>query len=208
MGVEGTVTAIATADAPTPNAAAPALLEALARGDRVAFRGLYERTERRLHRLAWATLLDHAEASDVVQEVFVRLHQQAEAGKLAADTNLEGWLWKVTLHASLSWRRKWLRFGRPWASPGKLRDNPEDALGAREGLDVLRDGLLALPAKQRAVAALHLDEGLAPTEIAAMLDLTPNAARVTLHRALQSLRQTLTAAGIDPTSLSTPENSP
>jgi RNA polymerase sigma-70 factor (ECF subfamily) len=80
-----------------------ALLEAIAGGDRAAFRALYQRFQPRLHRLAYATLLDQEEAADVVQEVFVRLH--AQAGSWRADTPLEPWLYRVTLNAALSWRR-------------------------------------------------------------------------------------------------------
>jgi DNA-directed RNA polymerase specialized sigma24 family protein len=82
--------------------------------------------------------------------------------------------------------------------------NPEQQVGAREGMRVLEAGMRALPPKQRAVAALHLDEGLEPAAIAPLLELTPNATRVTLHRALQALRERLTAAGIDPTTLNEP----
>jgi RNA polymerase sigma-70 factor (ECF subfamily) len=178
------------------------VLDAIARGDGAAFRGLYERTERRLHRLAYATLLDEAEASEAVQEAFVRLHR--EARRLPADTRVEAWLWRVTLNAALSWRRRWVRFGRPWAPPRRLGVNPEQQVGAREGMRVLEAGMRALPPKQRAVAALHLDEGLEPAAIAPLLELTPNATRVTLHRALQALRERLTAAGIDPTTLNEP----
>ena len=44
----------------------------------------------------------------------------------------------------------------------------------------------------RAVVALHLDGELAPSEIAVVLGVTPNAARVALHRGLTTLRAALT----------------
>ena len=163
-----------------------------------AFRELYQRFERRLHRVAYATLLDHSEASDVVQEVFVRLHHQG----LPTDVNVDAWLWRVTLNSALSWRRRLLRFGRAWSAPRPASADPEHALGIRQGLDTLRAAIRALPPKQRAVVALHLDAGLQPSEIAEALEITPNAARVTLHRALKSLQESLTNAGIDPGSLS------
>ncbi len=51
--------------------------------------------------------------------------------------------------------------------------------------------------KQRAVACLFLEAELPPAEIAPLVDLTPNATRVTLHRALARIRADLTAAGFD-----------
>jgi len=51
---------------------------------------------------------------------------------------------------------------------------------------------------REAVAALSLEAGLQPSEISVALDMTANAARVNLHRALSILRERLSAAGIDP----------
>ena len=51
--------------------------------------------------------------------------------------------------------------------------------------------------RARAIATLHLEAGLEPREIAALVGLTPNATRVALHRALAKLRDHLRAAGID-----------
>ena len=57
--------------------------------------------------------------------------------------------------------------------------------------------LEALPMKQRAVAVLFLEAELSPSEIAPIVDATPNAVRVALHRALTTLRADLAAAGFE-----------
>lgn len=49
------------------------------------------------------------------------------------------------------------------------------------------------------MASLFLESELTPSEIAPLLDMTPNTARVTLHRALRELRAALEANGIDAT---------
>lgn len=168
---------------------------------RETFRQIYERTERSLHRVAWAVLLDRAEAADVVQEAYLQLHRELE--RLPPDVRIEAWLCRVTVNLACSWRRRLVRFGRRWVAPSH-RGDPEQQVGEREGLEVLKQALLALPARQRAVAALHLDRGLTPAEIAETLEITANLARVSLHRALTQLRTALSDAGIDPESLSAP----
>jgi DNA-directed RNA polymerase specialized sigma24 family protein len=53
-----------------------------------------------------------------------------------------------------------------------------------------------LSPRQRAVACLFLEAELSPAEIAPLVRLTPNATRVTLHRALTRVRADLAEAGI------------
>ncbi len=55
------------------------------------------------------------------------------------------------------------------------------------------------PVRPVAAACLFLEAELSPAEIAMLLDLTPNAARVTVHRALTHIRADLKAAGVDAT---------
>jgi DNA-directed RNA polymerase specialized sigma24 family protein len=66
-----------------------------------------------------------------------------------------------------------------------------------EAVRIVERSLGELPLKQRAVACLFLEAELAPAEIAPLMGMTANAARVTLHRALARLRADLAAAGID-----------
>lgn len=62
----------------------------------------------------------------------------------------------------------------------------------------LHEALESLPAPDREVLRLWAWEGLAPREIALVLDVTPNAASIRLHRALAKLRKILPARKDDP----------
>lgn len=53
---------------------------------------------------------------------------------------------------------------------------------------VLAEALRALPASDRELLRLWAWEQLAPADIALVLDITPNAASIRLHRALKKLR--------------------
>lgn len=56
---------------------------------------------------------------------------------------------------------------------------------------VLDEALAALPAADRELLRLWAWEGLTPREIAVVLDITPNAASIRLHRATKRLRAAL-----------------
>ncbi|MEA2749384.1 MAG: hypothetical protein QOI41_3527 [Myxococcales bacterium] len=171
----------------------------VAAGDDRAFGRLYETHRKRLFRLAYGVVLDANEASEAVQEAFLRLHQAAPSWEPRAAVGT--WLYRVVLNHCLSLKQRLLRLARPvFAAPSSsssLVESPEKRAALGEAMRIVEGSLAALPMKQRAVACLFLEAELAPAEIAPLVDMTPNAARVTLHRALSRLRADLGAAGID-----------
>ncbi len=178
------------------HAADGALMQAVVRGDRVAFARIHADHRARLFRLAYGVLLDREEAREAVQEAFLQLHANASRWEPAAAIGT--WLYRVVLNHCLSLRRRLLRFGRG-DKPKGTGPSPELAAVLGEAVGIVERSLAELPPRQRAVLTLHLDGELSPSEIAPLVDLTPNATRVALHRALGRLRENLTAAGIDAT---------
>jgi RNA polymerase sigma-70 factor (ECF subfamily) len=74
----------------------------------------------------------------------------------------------------------------PAGDPG-----PEAGVLEREGREVLQRALLALPAEQRAVFVLRVQEELSYREIAEALDLSPGTVMSRLSRAREKLREAL-----------------
>jgi RNA polymerase sigma-70 factor (ECF subfamily) len=74
----------------------------------------------------------------------------------------------------------------------RIAEQPKAALPLSDDPD-LDEALAALPPKDREVLHLWAWEQLRPREIAAVLDITPNAASIRLHRATGRLRDQLTA---------------
>ncbi len=175
------------------------LLSRTARGDERAFRALYDRHQARVFRLAQGVLRDASEARVVVQEVFLRLHKIAPEWTDRAP--LPAWLHKTTLQQAPNLRRTLFRFRR--RRPARATDHvgasaTEGPAIARELLDRLNEQMSKLSAKQRAVVTLHLDLGLAPKQIAEAMDISANSARVTLHRALSTLKKAVEEAPAPP----------
>ncbi|MBS2015480.1 MAG: sigma-70 family RNA polymerase sigma factor [Deltaproteobacteria bacterium] len=173
-----------------------ALLGRVAIGDDDAFAELYEAHRRRLYRLAYGVLLDPNEAHEAVQEAFLALHRAAPKWEPRAAVST--WLYRVVLNHCLSLKQRLLRFARPapTRSPSVVT-TPEGATSVREAVAIVERSLASLPTRQRAVACLFLEAELGASELAPLVGMTPNAARVTLHRALARLRSDLSAAGID-----------
>jgi len=145
--------------------------------------------------LAYAILRDFELAQDVSQEVLLR----ALSGEPRQGRVLRAWLAAVTRNRSrtvlrdrrrLSVREK--EAARPEAAP-PARD-PIEALEAHQALTLAIQGL---PAEAKAIVLLRYFEDLGFPDIADRLDITENAARVRLHRALAQLRSALERRGGD-----------
>lgn len=173
-----------------------ALLARAAKGDERAFGELYEAHRKSLYRLAYGLLLDPSDAREAVQEAFLRLHQAAPSWEPRAAVGT--WLYRVVLNHCLSLKQRMLRFARPVVSVSPSpSESPEKKAALGEAVRIVEQSLATLPMRQRAVVCLFLEGELAPAEIAPLVAMTPNAARVTLHRALTRIRADLTEAGID-----------
>jgi len=174
-----------------------ALLERVATGDERAFTVLYDGHRQKLYRLAYGVLLDPHEAREAVQEAFLQLHLAASTWEPRAQVGT--WLYRVVLNHCLGLRQRLLRIAKPIFVPRASPKTPELEATLTEAMRIVEAALAKLPLKQRAVATLFLEHELQPSEIAPLVDMTPNAARVTLFRALEQLREALKRAGIDAT---------
>ena len=157
--------------------------------------------------LAVARRLLRAEddAADAVQEAFIsafRAIQSFEGG-----ARLSTWLHRIVVNAALMKLRT--RARRPevsidellpkfhedgqhvdepaeWRSPAQLA-----ALESQETRNLVREQIDRLPADYRTVLMLRDIEGLDTKETAELLGVTPNAAKIRLHRARLALRTLL-----------------
>ena len=148
---------------------------------------MFEAERPRLVRIASRVLGDHAEAQDVVQQAWLRLH-----GTDAEIDSLPAWLTTVTTRLCLDRLR--LRTPVPVpvedVGPGEtLNDPAEDvALADTVGL-ALHVVLDRLSPRERVAFVLHDSFGFEFPTIAAVLDTTPSAARKLASRARAKVAQ-------------------
>lgn len=175
----------------------------VARRDEAAFDLLVERFQRRAYRLAWSILRHAEDARDLSQEAFLRLWDSA--GSFRGQARFSTWFYRLLVNLCLDHRRRhrWWRqvFAREEragddapsaldAQPAPV-DDPVERIGREQALGHLWDAAARLSPQQRAVLALHVQEGLGMSEVAQIMGCAEATARVHLHRALASLRATL-----------------
>lgn len=168
------------------------VLAKIAAGERGAFDVLHREHHRAVVRLAMGIVGDPDEARDVAQEVFVRLLHVASRWR--PDAQVSTWLRRTTLNVALTMRRRVLRWWRRSDSAPPPEIGPERALALGRLADDIGESLKQLSPRQRAVVTLHLDQGLAPMEIAETMEMSANAARLALSKGLRALRRDAGAA--------------
>lgn len=178
---------------PSPHAEQSHIARAAA-GDAGAWQALVRRHLPAVTRCAAYMLGDAAEAEDVAQDAFVRLHRKLPSWQ-GGDEGLSSWLHRVAVNLSIDRRRGPAR-------PSALAEVEEIAEPA--GLDGPLDrkrhvetALAGLPERQRAALVLVHYQGLSGREAAAALDITVEALESLLARARRTLRDTLAPVRAD-----------
>jgi RNA polymerase sigma-70 factor (ECF subfamily) len=165
------------------------------RGDLDALGALYDRHHQRVYRTALGITNDRDAASDLLQDVFLRVYRFAK--RIDPDRPLEPWLYRVTANLAythIKRRNRWYRylfeigdwFNRE-LSPGPQRQLEMDEEAAR-----VRKAVASLPISQRMVVVLYYLNDLPIDEIAEVLDIPEGTVKSRLFYARNTLRKRLT----------------
>ena len=168
------------------------LVERFRTGDRRAFDEIVRRHQTALWRMARRYVKNDADASDVVQQTFVRAFRGLAKFRHAA--TVRTWLYRISINLALNHVRD--RAREEPREPEALDGGATNATGASriiEGEDAarLRAAIEALPPKQRMVLELRVFDELPFKEVADLADCTENAAKVNFHYAVKRLREIL-----------------
>lgn len=148
---------------------------------------LYQHFASQMLALCYRYTKDSNEASDVLQEGFVRvfknLHQWKQDGELGA------WIRKIMVNSALNWLRDKKRM--QWLNDGHIGDDYDSAsvitpiqeMEARQLADLIRQ----LPGGYQAVFNLHAIEGYSHIEISKMLNISEGTSRSQYLRARKQL---------------------
>lgn len=176
------------------------LLALYLRGDVRAFEEILERYERPLLRYVLRLFASRGGArelaEDIVQEAFLRLVR--EAGKLGEIVRLEAWLYRVARNLAVDAARKEERMDRR----ARLAASAETVQGApspeerREVDGIVAEKLFGLPANQRDVLILKIQEGKSYREISEITGLSTSNVGYLVHHGLKGLARELQRAGV------------
>lgn len=179
-----------------------ALVERVREGDREAFNELVERHASKIFRLARHITKNDAEASDVLQDAFLKAYSRLD--QFQGDSKFYTWLVRIAVNEALMRLRK--RRGDKTVSldqdveteDGAMRrevadegEDPEEAYGREEMRVILERAIDSLSDTYRSVFVLRDVEGLSTEETADMLDLSISAVKSRLLRARLQLRDKL-----------------
>jgi RNA polymerase sigma-70 factor (ECF subfamily) len=174
------------------------LIRGLKAGRPEAFERLVREFGDRIYRFV-KRLAGGPAAEDLTQEVFIRVHRSIDAYR--PEGRFESWLFTIANNLCIDharWRRD-----HPTAAVeeiavwGRARTRPpeEEAEGA-EIRAALRQAVERLPFEQKQVFLLREEAGLSFKEIAEMTGCPLNTALGRMHYAMESLRKSLKAYGM------------
>jgi len=171
-------------------------------GDRAAFELLMRRHNRRLYRLARATLRNDAEAEDALQDAY--LHAYRSMSQFRGDAQLSTWLSRLVLNECFARIRRSARRQNvipivdapDWVEQAEAmtsHDNsaPDDALARSQVRALLERKLDALPELFRIVFVLRSIEEMTVEETAQCLNIPEATVRSRHFRARGMLRESL-----------------
>lgn len=172
------------------------LIAAIAGGDESALKSLYERTAPKLLGVVLRIQKDRSAAEDVLQDVYLRVWQNAGSYSPEAGRPLT-WLCAIARNRAIDVIRRRAEMQGPVSEDGedwveRLAD-PHDSEEAILGRDALRACLGRLEAMQRDCIVLAYCEGHSREELAARYDRPVNTIKTWLHRGLAALRGCLDA---------------
>jgi RNA polymerase sigma-70 factor, ECF subfamily len=177
-------------DIPDPDSE---LMVAYQNGDNLAFDQLLDKYHRSIVNFIYKFVNNAAEAEDLAQEVFLRVHR-ARAG-YEPRARFAAWIYRIAANVALkeAGRKRRMRFwSRNHNSQGEPPDDgipvPDPAPNAERGLlasemgRVVRRAILALPEKERLALVLRRYEELSYRDIAEVMNCTEAAVKTYIHR--------------------------
>ena len=169
-------------------------------GNERAYRQLVGKYQAKLRNVAYGITLDVEESADIIQDVFLKAYMGID--KFKGESSLYTWLRRITINESLNWVRKWKRRFK-WQhqsidqEDGSSLDlesgeaGPEKSLDSKQVAGILKEGLVMLPEKARAVLVLKEVEGLSYEEIGDLLGVNKGTVSSRIFYAREKLREYL-----------------
>lgn len=163
----------------------------LQEGSLDALGDLYDRYNRLVYRTALGVTGDPESASDLLQEVFLRLFRFA--ARIDPDRPLEPWLYRMTANLSYTWVKR-----RRWAQPiedvsdwlaGSPKQQPTYRAERNEAWQQVESAIQELPLAQRMVIVLYYVNECSLQEVAEILDIPAGTVKSRLHYARHTLKE-------------------
>jgi RNA polymerase sigma-70 factor (ECF subfamily) len=180
------------------------LVEAARKGDRDAFRTLFERYHRRAYALAFGVLHNQDDALDVVQDAFIKAHKYLD--KFEGNSSFYTWLYRIVMNLAIDHLRKHRR-AKPVELdeqhleegaaagdellPKMLGGNPGRALMDKEIRARIDQALSELSENHRSVLVMRELEGMSYEEMAQAMNCSKGTIMSRLFHARKNMQKRL-----------------
>ena len=168
------------------------LVSKLQQGSLEALGDLYDRYRQLVFRTALAITGDYDAASDLLQDVFLRLFRFA--GKIDISRPIQPWLYRMTTNLSYTWVKRDQRWKKPlenladWLA-GPNKNQTQETVEQLDDWDRLQHAVASLPMSQRVVVVLYYLNDLSLNEIGEILDIPVGTVKSRLHYGRLTLKK-------------------
>lgn len=191
------------------------------KGDRDAFRGLFERYSRRAYSLAFGVVRNPDDALDVVQDAFIKAHRHLD--KFEGQASFYTWLYRIVMNLAIDHLRKNRRqktvdfsdaamdeggLGEDSLIPRIIGGNPGRSLMDKEIRERIAVALDELSENHRAVLVMRELEGLSYEEMAHAMGCSKGTIMSRLFHARKNMQRRLVDLYETPANTANPELQP
>ncbi|MEO5824185.1 MAG: sigma-70 family RNA polymerase sigma factor [Vicinamibacteraceae bacterium] len=169
-----------------------ALVTAAVAGERAAFDVLVRRHQRAVYGVCYRFAGEHADASDLAQDAFIRAYRGL--ARFKGEAAFSTWLYRIAVNVCLS--RASLKTPpldpiEPLDLADVRSDRPDDPLRRTQDAARVKAAIARLPEKQRMTVILRVYHELPHEAIARTLGSTVGTVKANFFHALQNLRKLL-----------------
>ncbi len=159
------------------------------------FNLLVRKYQQKIYWLVRKMVIDHDDANDVVQEIFIKVHKAID--KFREDAQLYTWIYRIATNECLSFlNRKRRRFFLSLDDVNGELSTKIDSAPYVDGDEIqkkLQKALLQLPDKQRLVFNMKYYEELSYEEMSAITNTSVGALKASFHHATKKIEHFLTS---------------
>jgi len=179
------------------------LLSRLREQSSEAFEELVDTYQGPVFGFVYRLLEDPSEASDVTQEVFLKVFRKLR--EFRGECSLKTWVYRIAIHEASNRRRWFFRHrlrekpmenereedGSQWENLVDQRDTPYEALHRREQIELITQALRSMDERLRVALVLRDIEGLSYNEIADTLQISLGTVKSRILRGREALKARL-----------------
>jgi RNA polymerase sigma-70 factor, ECF subfamily len=162
-------------------------------GDEGAFAELVAKYQNLVYGLIYRLAADRAQAADLAQDVFLRIHRGLPYFR--GDARLSTWIFLIVQHVCFESRgghRPSVSLDQPFGDRGRLEmGGPDRAFADLELRDRLEKAMAKLPDQYRFLIAAHYLRGAQYEALAESLNIPLGTIKTHLYRAKRRLRELL-----------------